>query len=361
MLTVFWQLKHLYERQYLSPRSAYEYYKWMYMIARWAAPFLLGVLFPMTLKRFRRFLLASTVLAIAIALVVLVSYFVGRRDLSASYGARYTPVERLGPLGISIYCGVGGACVMAYVLLKHRLHERMFFAGVGGWMIVALVVSAILLSGSRGPFVSIVLTSFVFLLLFGGRGAVRLGIGLTVAGVLLMFVWAYLPAGPLQHIFGEGMITGKAGLGLRWRLFVSSFNILDEHMFTGQTLELAGIIGIEYSHQVITQVMVETGLLGLAMFLVALVPTVVKWLVAASRRTRDVGVFAGPMAVLLAFTLIQRNIAGELSSLDFWLIMGMLMGHRLRVEYGYGPQELPEHADFEYDQALQPLGAGASV
>lgn len=333
-LALLWQVKHLFETHILRPQSVYEYYKWMYMIARWIAPFILGLFFPLTLKRLRRFLAAASLLALILAGVTVLSFIIGRE--TAATEARYTPAERLGGLGVGIFGGLGGACLMGYMLLVRQTGGKKvpdFLC----WSSLAVIAMAILASGSRGPVISMGLTLVVMLLLFGGRNAFRAAVGLGVVGILLFLCWNLLPQAALARIFGEGAVAGEEGAGLRWRLFVASFNILKEAPFFGQTIELASIIriaDIDTSHQVITQVMMELGLFGLILFLIAFIPPVIQWPLIAFKRTLPIHPFVSTIALLLIYEVIQRHIAGQLANHDFWIIMGLVMGHKLTLAGG---------------------------
>ena len=55
ILTLFclWQAKHWFERSYLGVGIWYEQNKWAYTIARWGMPFIIGVAFPLTIRRLR--------------------------------------------------------------------------------------------------------------------------------------------------------------------------------------------------------------------------------------------------------------------------------------------------------------------
>ena len=90
------------------------------------------------------------------------------------------------------------------------------------------------------------------------------------------------------------------------------------------------LTGISYSHQIFSKIMVETGLAGLVMFLAGVIPTVVRWAIAAFRRHKTVWLFAAPLGAWFAFELVQRNMASEnLRNCEFWVLMGIFVGHRL--------------------------------
>ncbi|MBN1555978.1 MAG: O-antigen ligase family protein [Phycisphaerae bacterium] len=337
-LAGFWQAKHLWESQFLGRYTVYEHYKWMYMIARWIAPFLLGIFFPLTIKRLKRFFLASALLTLLMAVWILLSFVLGIQAAEAE--ARYSPVERLGGLHVGIFGGLGAACLMGYMLLIRQVGGKKFPDSLV-WSSIAFIAMAMFASGSRGPIVSLGMTLIVVLLLFGGRNAVRVAIGLTIVGVLMFACWHFLPQAAIQRITGEGAIVGEGGTGLRWRLFLSSFNILKVAPFLGQTMELNAILqvgDVDTTHQITTQVMVEMGLFGLTLFLIAFMPTVVIWLRTAFQRSSSLRPIAISLAPCLVYELAQRHIAGQLANHDFWILMGILMGHRL-VLAGGRPQE----------------------
>jgi len=341
-LWLFWEIKHTIERQSFSVVTPYEYYKWLYMMSSWAAPFVLGILFPLSQKRLRRLFLAVGMLGLALIVIVLLFYVTGQKDYSR-WGVRYTPAERLDSLQIGITGGIGISYLLAYLVLRQKSADKLgTFRTLLLMSAVGIMFVGIGLTGSRGPFAAALLTVIFALFVSGGRAAVRIGIACLVTGTIVYLGIALVPSATLQRLAG---IAGREGLGQRWHLLVESFNILNVAPGFGQTLNLRHIIGIEYSHQITTQVMVEMGLVGFALYLMAFVSGTWRWIhVCFLRRASDVWLFAGPLSVVFFFEVVQRNAAGHLASGDIWFILGMLMGHRLRrtgagMDSGYVPAE----------------------
>jgi len=330
MLFLLWEAKYFYEGQYLGAEGGYERLKWAYYFQDWGGALLLGFLMPLTYKRLQRLLGALGAMGLIWAALEAGAFLMGRADMTMEKeggSERYQFAASVGALGLGINTAIGASGLMGWFLMKNRAKPsqlRNIFVGV----CIGVMAMAVLLTGSRGPMVSMFATFIVFLFLLGGRNAIRFGLALVVLGVLLYIGLQVTPDTTKERLFGR--LLGKSGVGHRWRLFLDSLAILRVSPFLGQTRGIISLTGIAYSHQIFSQIMVETGLVGLAMFLISVVPTAVKWAVAAFRRHSEVWVFAGPLCTWLAFEVVQRNLAaGQIGSTDFWVLMGILLGHRL--------------------------------
>jgi hypothetical protein len=176
--------------------------------------------------------------------------------------------------------------------------------------------------------VSLFATIVAFLFLLGGRNSMRFGLALAILGVLIYAGYTIIPEETRYRLFG--LLFGEHGTGVRVNLFLSTLAILKVAPFLGQTREVVSLMGDQYSHQIFSQILVETGLIGLGVYLICVIPAVIKWGVAAFRRQRTVWLFAAPLGAWFAYEFVQRNMAsGNIANTDFWVIMGILLGHRL--------------------------------
>jgi hypothetical protein len=322
-LFALWELKYFLEGQYLAITARYEYYKWAYIMQGWGGGFALGVLMPLTVRRLRRLLGAMGFIGATQAILLLGSFILGFH--TASDEARYSPSERATGLGFGVYTAMGAAGLMAWMVLSNeirRSQRRTIFGGI----LVGVMILAALLTGSRGPMAASVATVCVMLMISGGRRAFSLVTAILGLSLILYIGWDLIPTETKERLFGT--FFTQQGVGERWALFMSSFRMLGTAPFFGRTREIESVTGFIYSHQIITEVMVEMGLVGLGIFLTVFIGTVLHWL-RGVWTSGTVRLFAAPMAVWFAFEFSQRNIAGELSSTDFWTLMGIMMGHRL--------------------------------
>jgi len=337
MLFLLWEAKYFYEGQYLGAEVRYERLKWAYCLQDWGAALLLGFMMPLTYKRLQRLLGALGAIGIIWATFEMGAFLLGKADMTMekeSEYERYQFAASVGSLGLGINTAIGASGLLGWFLMKNRAkpsQSRNIFVGV----CIGVMAFAVLLTGSRGPMVSMFATLIIFLFLLGGRNAIRFGLALIVLGVLVYISLQVVPDSTKNRLFGS-LGTGAGG---RWQLFVNSLAILRVSPFLGQTRGIISLTGIAYSHQIFSQILVETGLVGLAMYLVAAIPTMVRWTVAAFRRQSEAWTFAGPLCVWLAFEVVQRNMAaGNIACADFWVIVGIMMGHRLvprSVAYSY--------------------------
>jgi len=328
LLFLLWEAKYFYEGQYLGAEGGYERIKWAYYFERWGGVLLLGYLMPLTYKRLQRLLGAMGAMGLIWAAMEAGAFLMGRADMTMEKeggSERYQFAASVGSLGLATFVALGSSCLMGWFLMKNRAkpsQSRNIFVGVS----IGVMALAVLLTGSRGPMVSMFATLIIFLLLLGGRNAMRFGLALIVLGMLLYIGLQVIPESTKARLFGR-LVTGTVG---RWQLFVNSLAILRVSPFLGQTRGIISLTGIAYSHQIFSQILVETGLVGLAMYLVAAIPTMVRWTVAAFRRQSEISTFAAPLGAWLAFEIVYRNFgAGQLASTDYWLILGIMMGHTL--------------------------------
>jgi hypothetical protein len=329
LLFALWEAKYFYEGQYMGLESKYEQLKWAYFIQNWGAALILGMMFPLTLKRLQRFLAAMGAMGMIWAVLEVGAFLMGRRDMTmeGSVGVRYQFAASVGSLGLGIGSAMGGACLLGWFLLKDRIRhsqKRNIFVGVS----LGVIAIAVLLTGSRGPMVSLFATIVAFLFLLGGRNSMRFGLALAILGVLIYAGYTIIPEETRNRLFGQ--LLGSSGVGVRWRLLKNALAVLDVAPFLGHTRGIVSLTGISYSHQIFSQILMETGLVGLGVYLICVIPAVIKWGVAAFRRQRTVWLFAAPLGAWFAFEFVQRNMAaGQIGSTDFWVIMGIFLGHRL--------------------------------
>jgi len=329
LLFVLWEAKYAYEGQYMGAEVKYERLKWAYFIQNWGAALILGMMFPLTLKRLQRFLSAMGALGVIWAVLEVGAFFMGRRSMRGGPESemRYTIAASVGSLGLGIGSAMGGACLLGWFLLKDRIQhsqKRNIFVGVS----LGVIAIAVLLTGSRGPMVSLFATIVAFLFLLGGRNSMRFGLALAILGVLIYAGYTIIPEETRYRLFG--LLFGEHGVAERAGFFLSALNILKVAPFLGQTRGITSLIGMENPHQLFSHMMVELGLVGLGVYLICVIPAVIKWGVAAFRRQRTVWLFAAPLGAWFAFEFVQRNMAaGQIGSTDFWVIMGILLGHRL--------------------------------
>jgi len=322
-LFALWELKYFLEGQYLAVTARYEYYKWAYIMQGWGGGFALGVLMPLTVKRLRRLLGGMGFIGASLGLMLLASFVLGRR--TAGDEVRYSPAERASGLGMGVFIAMGTAGLLAWLVLANELktsQRRTIMVGI----LTGAMFLAVLLTTSRGPMAAVVITICVTLLVVGGRRAIGMVSAIMGVAFILYCGWGLLPEASKERLFGT--FFTQYGVGQRWALLTSSFKMLETAPLFGRTREIAAVTGFVYSHQVITEMMVELGLVGLVIFLVVFTPSVVRWArIVWSRGV--IRLIAAPMAVWFAFEISQRNIAGELSSTDFWVLLGIMMGHEL--------------------------------
>jgi hypothetical protein len=359
-LFALWELKYFLEGQYLAITTRYEFYKWAYVMEGWGGAFVVGILMPLSLKRLRRFLGAMAFIGATLAVVLLGSFFMGQT--AGRYDMQhYSPAERASGLGLGIFAGMGVSCLLGWLVLANeikRSQRRTVFVGV----LIGMMYLAVLLTASRGPMATTILTICVAMVIVGGRRALGMASAILVLGGVLYVGWDLLPEAAKYRLFGTFFEAG-GGVHERWELLIASFRMLEVAPFFGQTREVLSVTGFAYSHQIVSEFLVEMGLVGLSIFLVCFVPTAFRWVRAAFQKGTPIWPYAAPLMIWFAFEFIQRNVAGDLRSADFWVLMGIMMGHRLTpTMMGLSPQAmalLEAQAISEHEEGYPVPAAGA--
>jgi O-antigen ligase len=285
----------------------------------------------------------------SLALVLLASFLMGSQ--AGRYEMQhYSPAERASGLGLGVFTAMGCAALLGWLVLANevkRSQRRTIITGI----VIGMMFMAVLLTASRGPMASVVLAICAAMLIVGGRRAIGMVSAVLALGGILYVGWDVLPEHVKQRLFGT-FFTAGGGVSERWRLLKASFLMLGVAPFFGRTREVLSVTGFAYSHQVISQFMVELGLVGLAVFLVCFVPSVSRWFKAVLHKRQPIWPFAAPLMIWFAFVFIQRNVAGDLRSADFWVLMGIMMGHRLTpTAMGLSPEAMALlEAQAIYDQ-----------
>ena len=329
--------KWVFERTHLLPMTSYEYYKGFYWTAYWGGGILLGAVYPLTQERLRRLLVAFVALGTATAVAVLVSYLSGQHDFSP-FGARYSPAQRAGGLGIALQLTVASIAVLAYGamtgLLRPSVKRNIVLGGALGLMAITALIT-----GSRTPLVVFPLALLCTLYLMGMRRSFRIFTAVFVFGLVLVLLWNLLPEVAVERLFGGAGAPRASGLGpgiaQRWDMVRKSFNVLDVAPLLGRTLRvpviLESYIGeklLDWPHNITLEIMINLGLVGLLVWLMVLIPTTVRWLRAARSKVPDIRVIGVPVFILFFGTFLVYHAEGALhAAKEFWIVIGLMIAH----------------------------------
>ena len=327
VLFALWFIHHVIQRSTFIILDRGEYYKWAYGITYWFLPLLLGYVFPLSAERVQRMLRATVMVGIAMSAILILSYLTGRADVSGSYGARYSPVAKLGGLNYATTASFAfGALLGGYVVCQGRLKpRRILFLIIAG----ATLVACTILGGTRSSLLATGLAILVCLSTFRFR---YLPIGLVVAGVagvIVMFI--VIPAMPEATI--ARVMTYESfvkGTNVRIYLFKESFNILKIAPAFGTTMYMQEVTGSSYSHNFMIQILVETGLVGVAIFIPIAISVIIRWAIMLKNKKSPLFSIGAPLLLLLVPVFIEYSVHGGITSQQIWLLLGMMAGHAIR-------------------------------
>ncbi|MCL2700447.1 MAG: O-antigen ligase family protein [Phycisphaerae bacterium] len=314
---------------YAGQASGMEQTKWIYVIFTWIIPFWMGVAWPLSLPRLRRFISAMVWMGIAIALTTLVSWATGHVGTVHEAATRYSASDRLHGLSFAITLGLCASAMLAYIFIANQTRKNIF-RDIVCWGGLAVMVIAIALTGTRAPLLFLAMVTVVFLLLMGGRTSIRIGIGLSVAIVLLLATHTMLPETALKRLSST-----ETGTSSRIVLIERGLQFAAKNPVWGTPVGFGSATakqrGGATSHNLTVQILMELGIVGLFCFLVAAIPTILRWSIAAFRRT-PTRLFAAPLLIVFLQVFLMRHSSGNnVLTEEIWLLFGIMMGHSLTL------------------------------
>ena len=352
LLWLLWFAHHMIERPTGTVLWKAEYYKWAYSIVRWMLPLFAGLLLPMSAERVQRFLRATAVLGLVTCSLMIVAYASGLADIGRYPGYRYGISER-GGSGYAAAAAIGtGALLGGYLICQERLTTRRIVFVVSG---VLIFFSAVVLSGTRSTLLIMPLAVLAALGFFRIRYLVLGLVGGALVGLLAVSVVVPLLP-PMAVKRAMSLPSIMEGIRLRTYLAMETFNILKVSPVIGKTVRLQEIIGITYSHNFTLQVLVETGLLGWALYLSAVGAVAFKWLRMIVNRRSLLFPIGGPLFLLFLVCILEAHAHGSIMNSSVWLCYGIMAGHGIHGFQGeQAGEEWPEEWPEEIEAAWAPV------
>jgi len=334
-LFALWFVHHMIERGAAAVYYKVEYYKWAYYLESWFLAMVVGFLFPCSAQRVQRFLRALAVLGLGVTGTIVLFYFTGVADVS-QWGKHYAFAE--GVHG-GAYAGLAvistGALLGGYLIAQDRLTTRRIVFIMAG---VLLLTTATILSGTRSSLLIIPVVGLVALGMFRFRYLpIGLGVAAVVAIPVIFFVVPLLPEGAVKRTLTYERIS--EGLQNRAYLLKRSFDILEYSPAIGKTVGLKPILGAAYSHNFTSQIMVETGLIGFSLYLMAFVGIAIKWARMLVNKRSTLFAIGAPLLLFMTAVFLEAHAHGSLRNNRFWMLLGLIAGHSLRGFETESPQE----------------------
>lgn len=325
VLTLTWYVFHIFERvaaTIIMERA--EYFKWAYAITNWIMAMMVGFFFPLNATRVRRLLRAVAILGITMCIIVFIGYFAGRGDLATSYGKRYMASEKLGGGNYSIMAAMAaGALLGGYLVAQEKLTARRIV-----FVVIALMLfmGASVLGGSRSPIVVMGLITLFAMGTFRFRYVpIGLAMGVIALAIVVLVIVPMLPEGGFKRAMTyESMVNG---ITVRLWLVYESFNILNVSPVWGQTIGLEQIIGMAYSHNFTLQMMVETGLVGFALYLASTALVGINWVKMLVGYQRTLFAIGAPLLIYFSAVWLEAHAHGDIMNRPLWFCLAVMAAH----------------------------------
>ena len=281
-----------------------------YSVANAIIPFIFGSLFER--RDIRIFFVVIALWGTLLAALVLVGYIANAG--SETMIDRFTVGESLNPITQSFVIGFVLVVLYSEILTKSRYRSVPA---------MAILLFTMLLGGSRGPVIAL-LAALSMMTFFTQRTSRKIFAILLIA-VSLVIIPMYLPETTQERYFSEERwLTTRTEEGMPLRIERATL-----------ALELwlqAPILGagtsenelVYYSHNLIIQILLEMGVIGLVLFLSILIPPLLNFfrsLRIGGRAEWDISAFTG----LLVYCLIEAQVSGTYMNLNLlWFSMGIL-------------------------------------
>lgn len=279
-------------------------------------------------------LLALTVLVVATALLTAPDPVRGARVLmacAAVSGVVYTVLGLVtGETDVQGRMAVlgGGPNVYVRVVCLGIVATIVFAVIRRSWLLSLVPVMGVAgaLSGSRGGVAAAVVAALFFLVVFHRRWSARwlawlVGVG--AVGALLGAVLVGAEAQLLLESRFVGELTGSDDYSQRPELLIQAWRIFLEHPIFGSGLdsywaEFGGTVDQDYPHNIVAEIAVTVGVVGLAVFAVFLVRLIADCRSRAPLAIEQIGLVVGAV-----FVLAESMFSGDFYDTRFFWIFAV--------------------------------------
>lgn len=239
------------------------------------------------------------------------------------------------PITVSRAIGLGAALALTYLLVaRGSLGKSRRWAYT---LAVPFLVAAMVLTGSRGPLVALLVAPFAMAILVGRRHPLRVGVALIIFTAAVLMAVRLVPNSSLGSVSSVSRLNryymsigvNTDDVGRLQYLRTAWLGTRENWLFgvgTGDYPMLLGETGRDYPHNVVLEAWVEDGILGL--FTVA--GTIFLGLRILWRaRAEDAVQLAGAGAIFL-FGLINALFSGDIpTNFQLWIGVGLVWLLRL--------------------------------
>jgi O-antigen ligase len=245
---------------------------------------------------------------------------------------RFSLGEDASPISVGRTIGLGAMLLLLYALLSTRIRLAEFLPRV---LLAGILLFAVSLTGSRGPLVSAIFATLAGLLLVVENGIAKrlqvifiLGIVVSLAVAVLILPQATLDYPGITRIvdrfttFGSNLSdrTRLQMFELAWQGFVASDGL---GVGTGGYASMRGIEGRDYPHNVILEVAVGQGIVGLVVLIPLFVMTLIR--LVRTSRSQDLSIHGKALLGLWFYGLFNSMVSMDLAgNYALWIAGGLV-------------------------------------
>lgn len=233
------------------------------------------------------------------------------------------------------YLAIGHFMSLALLLIIYWIPKRNIKKGILWFLATAVVISALVVSGGKGPIVAFVM-AVVFSTIFSIKFySVKILINLifrifTVLVLIILITISPLGKNLVQRSL-EFLSPDSSSRGIRIETAHISWEMFQESPVWGQGLgsfelefgDKFGPSDIRYPHNIFLEFLAETGLVGLVLFLVLVFHSV--WIL-VSMRLRGL---AQAIFAIFIFVLFSSVLSGNINNQAFFLVLGLIQTVRI--------------------------------
>lgn len=196
------------------------------------------------------------------------------------------------------------------------------------FLLVSLFIFNIILTRSRGPLIALIITLFI-VYLYKSLMIRKYGNLALISVLILGSVFLLLLGIGMDEYFirGEASFFEETNVSSRVALYKSAWNDFIESPILGKGIGNYNHYRHSYPHNIILELLAETGLLGLALFFIALKP---------KNMFRFKNTFSVHMLFALITTLFSGDLAGNSYLVVFSILASLLHMRKKRIEIPSG-------------------------
>lgn len=244
---------------------------------------------------------------------------------------RWSISTNVSPLSIAYSSGIAALCAVGLALEKKINTVVAICVGLGSLYII-------LLSGSRGPLIALVLSLVLLILLNKTRKNILMKVLIII--VFLLGGWEifrrFLSQYASNRFFDLVYLTTNPSTNVdslsRIEIWKRSISLWLDHPWVGNGVGYYALIDPvrKYSHNFLLEILVEMGIIGLLLFLTFLLALAINIIKAATHRKKW-DHHGAILVSLLGFVLVKLLFSSQIKAdYQFWLICGLTLSWSLK-------------------------------